>query len=1031
MLTGRTQYSFLPVLTVLLLAVLCLGCGGGSSSPALSPTTDGGFALEVLPESYLGEAPSGEVYLVVDRQAATTTVTVHGNGLDGLRALYFQLDYEPAGFDPAGVQAGPGWRAALNEDGDAEPLEIEVFSEAGQVHYGLVLPYTGEQPGLSGSAVLATATFANQPFTPRAVSAPPVTDGSRAAARWDYASQTLAWGYDCQGDYNQDGLVTVTDLTPVGQHYEQAGPFDDGDALSVVDGNGDGMITVSDITPIGQNFGRGVEGYDVYASTDPADLPGGNDEAPAIDPIAHVPFADAIGNPQAQRLMFSAELPGLSGADILWVRPVSEALSGTPSSSDVPCECEWVIRDVSAYASIHTDITYSSLAVIAGHPAVAYQSLDNPGLYYQRALDPTGYAWDDEVLVTPGGNEHRAVSLVEWQGRPAVAHHDAEGTVEFLRATDETGAIWLDPVVIATTDDAGWDCHLAVVDGLPAVCYMDTANGSLMYARRESAASEDWGAPTAITGLGGTERYGGGFSALAVVDGNPAAAWFDPGELNLYYAGADDPVGGNWRDPVLVASGEDTGRWCSLAEVAGNPAVTFEDDGGLSYIRAGDPGGTEWDDPVLVDPDRGRGEHRDTSLLVVNGRPAVSYYSGDASADLLFALALDAEGHAWSTPQVVDGFLDVGRSTTLALIDGQPCISYLDETNLQVRFAVCLPDENLPPVGRFSISPNTVELSEQFSLDAAASYDPDGSITEYAWDLDQDGTFETSSGTEPTLEYFYGTAGTYRIALRVTDTDGAEGFTEEFVFVGDAADPPTAELTVDRADVEINESIHFNAGDSLAAPPTIALYEWDFAGDGDFEINTGAIPEIDYEYSTEGIYNAAVRVTASNGLVDIAQVCINVGLVNQRPVADVTAYPWWGNPPWTMYLDASGSHDPDGTIVKYEWDCDQDGYYEYDGGSTATYDWLCEQYGAQRIKLRVTDNAGAQDTDWMLCSSNEKPVSKFTYTPTTGKAPLTVTCDGSPSYDPDGSITSYGWDLNNDGSYEASGTGPPGSTSRS
>ena len=82
----------------------------------------------------------------------------------------------------------------------------------------------------------------------------------------------LSWSYLNTGDYNLDGLVGVSDLTPVGVHFdaEQGDPA--WPQAQCADGNHDGMITVADITPIGQNFGAFVAGYNVYGS-DEADGP--------------------------------------------------------------------------------------------------------------------------------------------------------------------------------------------------------------------------------------------------------------------------------------------------------------------------------------------------------------------------------------------------------------------------------------------------------------------------------------------------------------------------------------------------------------------------------------------------------------------------------------------------------------------------------------------------------------------------------------------------------------------------------------
>jgi hypothetical protein len=76
----------------------------------------------------------------------------------------------------------------------------------------------------------------------------------------------LTWSYTNPGDYNQDGLVNVSDLTPVGQHFGAQYGQDDWPAAQVADGNHDGAITLSDVTPIGVNYFSRVDGYILQCS---------------------------------------------------------------------------------------------------------------------------------------------------------------------------------------------------------------------------------------------------------------------------------------------------------------------------------------------------------------------------------------------------------------------------------------------------------------------------------------------------------------------------------------------------------------------------------------------------------------------------------------------------------------------------------------------------------------------------------------------------------------------------------------------
>jgi YD repeat-containing protein len=61
------------------------------------------------------------------------------------------------------------------------------------------------------------------------------------------------------------------------------------------------------------------------------------------------------------------------------------------------------------------------------------------------------------------------------------------------------------------------------------------------------------------------------------------------------------------------------------------------------------------------------------------------------------------------------------------------------------------------------------------TFNGAASADPDGTVTKYEWDLDGNGTYETSTGATATASKAFTTSGNRTIGLRVTDNAGATG----------------------------------------------------------------------------------------------------------------------------------------------------------------------------------------------------------------------------------------------------------------
>lgn len=72
---------------------------------------------------------------------------------------------------------------------------------------------------------------------------------------------------------------------------------------------------------------------------------------------------------------------------------------------------------------------------------------------------------------------------------------------------------------------------------------------------------------------------------------------------------------------------------------------------------------------------------------------------------------------------------------------------------------------------------------------------------------------------------------------------------------------------------------------------------------------------------------------------------------------------------------------------------------------------------AVRYALLALCGAMALSVIGCLAPGDEPPVAAFTFSPQGGEAPLTVSFDASPSYDPDGRITEYRWDFG-DGTLE-------------
>lgn len=86
--------------------------------------------------------------------------------------------------------------------------------------------------------------------------------------------------------------------------------------------------------------------------------------------------------------------------------------------------------------------------------------------------------------------------------------------------------------------------------------------------------------------------------------------------------------------------------------------------------------------------------------------------------------------------------------------------------------------EPQPPVAVFDYSPKPVIVGQLITFDGSASYDPDGSVMNWAWNF---GEPPLASG--PIVTHTYTSDGNYTVTLTVTDNDGLTGLTSKEVTV--------------------------------------------------------------------------------------------------------------------------------------------------------------------------------------------------------------------------------------------------------
>jgi hypothetical protein len=117
-------------------------------------------------------------------------------------------------------------------------------------------------------------------------------------------------------------------------------------------------------------------------------------------------------------------------------------------------------------------------------------------------------------------------------------------------------------------------------------------------------------------------------------------------------------------------------------------------------------------------------------------------------------------------------------------------VTVVDDLGLHASATRTVTVLNQLPLVQLIAAPATVQVGQPLSLDASGTSDPDGTIAEYRWDLDANGTFERSTGTTPTV-----TTGGYPnpgpIVLRVQALDDNDGSSVKGVTVT-VARPPSS-----------------------------------------------------------------------------------------------------------------------------------------------------------------------------------------------------------------------------------------------
>ncbi len=292
-----------------------------------------------------------------------------------------------------------------------------------------------------------------------------------------------------------------------------------------------------------------------------------------------------------------------------------------------------------------------------------------------------------------------------------------------------------------------------------------------------------------------------------------------------------------------------------------------------------------------------------------------------------------------------------------------------------------------------------IDSNSSVVLSADDSYDPDGTIVAYLWTFD-DGT--TQSTINAMKSYSYLQKGMHIVNLTVTDDDGGKNSTFVKIYVRNKAPTPVVQTSVETALTYTD--ITFSAAGSTDPDGAVVKWAWMF-GDG----NVGSGETITHQYKKMGVYTVTVTVTDNNGTSMAIPKTITI--TNRLPTASFTYSPASNIMSLdTVFFYANDSSDTDGFISSYSWDI---GSGNKRTGKIVSYAF--PEPGTYEVRLTVTDdNGGSVVTTKTIVVGNRAPVVDVGAIFITCKVKEMRTYDASKSYDPDGTIVNYTWQMNKD-----------------
>jgi PKD repeat protein len=208
-----------------------------------------------------------------------------------------------------------------------------------------------------------------------------------------------------------------------------------------------------------------------------------------------------------------------------------------------------------------------SAAIISGQPAICWSDTELQQILYLRSTDELGQEWPHTAATVRTGSSYQT-AMIDLGGIPGIA------AGYFYRASDAAGSAWEESI----SSLKGFP-RLAIADGYPVAVGLSQVAFTDYYDLYYSRANDPEGVSWSSQLLSGDVAVNKG-AGLGIVDGKPAIAFVDRTNSRLVYRLADDAQGNNWgaEETVLESvTGSEAGyvQLMGVGEGGAQPLIVF------------------------------------------------------------------------------------------------------------------------------------------------------------------------------------------------------------------------------------------------------------------------------------------------------------------------------------------------------------------------------------------------------------------------------------------------------------------------